>query len=91
MRFNNNTNIPNKLVQAAVNSLKETDRYGFQVKKPEFTFQDAYGNVTTSYKVTIEGIPTMIIKDVNGKYYDVTTIGNEKFYNIDKDGKKISK
>lgn len=91
MRFNNNTNIPNKIVQSAVNSINETNGYGFQVKKPEFSFTDAYGVTTTTYKVTFEGIPTMIIKDVDGKYYDVTTVGNEKFYNIDKDGKKICK
>ena len=89
MRFNNNTNIPNKIVQGAVNSLNNIDEFGAKVHKPSFSFQDAYGNLTTTYRVTIEGIPTMIIKDVNNKYYDVTTVGNDKFYNIDKDGKKL--
>ena len=88
MRFNNNTNIPNKFVQAAVNSINETNQYGFKVKKPEFTFVDAYGNKSETYRVTIEGFPTMIIKD-NGKFCDVTTVGNEKFYNVDPDGRKI--
>ena len=91
MRFNNNTNIPNKVVQMAVNALNNVDEFGIKVHKPEFSFQDAYGNITTTYKVTIEGVPTIIIKDVNHKYYDVTTVGNEKFYNIDQDGKKTSK
>lgn len=87
MKFNNNTNIPNKIVQAACNSLKETDKYGFRIKKPEFSFVDAYGNKSETYKVTIEGFPVIVIKD-NGKFYDVTTTGNERFYNIDPDGRK---
>ncbi len=87
MKFNNNTNIPNKIVQMAVNSLNSETEYG-EVKKPAFSFTDAYGVTTTTYKVTLQDFPTMIIKD-NGKFYDVTTVGNEKFYNIDRDGKKI--
>ncbi len=88
MRFNNGTNIPNKIVQQAVESLKKTDERGIKIHKPAFTFVDAYGNESTTYKVDISGFPKIIIKD-NGKFYDVTTSGNEKFYNIDKDGKKI--
>lgn len=88
MRFNNNTNIPNKIVQNAVNALKETDKNGLSVIKPAFAFTDAYGMTTTTYKVNIDGFPTIVIKD-NGKFYNVSTTGNDKFYNIDADGKRI--
>lgn len=90
MRFNNNTNIPNKFVQAAVNTLTQKDTYGFKIVKPSFSFVDADGNKSETYRVTIDGFPTMIIKD-NGKFYDVTTVGNDRFYNIDPDGKKNKK
>lgn len=90
MRFNNKTNIPNKIIQSVVNSMNDLDDSGLNIRTPSFSFQDAYGVVTTTYKVNIEGFPTIIVKDVDHKYYDITTTGNEKFYNIDKDGKKIT-
>lgn len=89
MRFNNKTNIPNKIIQTVVNSMNDTDDRGINIKTPAFSFKDAYGVITTTYKVNIEGFPTIVVKDVDHKYYDITTTGNEKFYNIDKDGKKI--
>lgn len=91
MRFNNGTNIPNKIIQKAIDAINETDSHGVKVKKPAFSFVDAYGVTTATYKIDIDGFPTIYLHDVDNKYYNVTTIGNDRFYNIDKDGKKLPK
>ena len=80
MRFNNKTNIPNKVVQNVVNNLDN--------HSPLYSFADKYGNNSLTYRISINGFPDLMISR-NDKYCDVTTVGNEEYYNVDKDGKRI--
>ena len=80
MRFNNKTNIPNKAIQNVINNL---DNYS-----PLYSFADKYGNNSAVYRVSVYGFPDLMINR-NDKYCDVTTVGNNEYYNIDKDGKRI--
>lgn len=80
MRFNNKTNIPNKVVQNVVNSLDS--------HSPLYSFADKYGNNSLTYRISVNGFPDLMINR-NDKYCDVTTVGNEEYYNVDKDGKRI--
>lgn len=80
MRFNNKTNIPNKVVQNIVNNI---DKYS-----PLYSFADKYGNNSAVYRISVEGFPDLMVNR-NDKYCDVTTVGNNEYYNVDKDGKKI--
>lgn len=81
MRFNNNTNIPNKVVQNVVNHL---DEY-----QPLYSFTDAQGYNSVIYHVDVKDFPTIIVT-VIGKNCNITTIGNTKYFNINKD-KKVNK
>lgn len=80
MRFNNKTNIPNKVVQNVVNNI---DNYS-----PLYSLSDRYGNNSSVYRIGVKSFPDLMISR-NDKYCDVTTVGNNEYYNVDKDGKRI--
>ena len=88
MRFNNKTNIPNRVVQGVVNNLDKVDDFGRELYSPMYSFSDKYGNNSSVYRVNVSGFPDLMINR-NDKYCDVTTVGNNEYYNVDKDGKKI--
>lgn len=88
MRFNNKTNIPNKVVQNIVNNLDKVDDLGRDLYTPLYSFADKYGNNSSTYRIPVSGFPDLMISR-NDKYCDVTTVGNEEYYNVDKDGKRI--
>lgn len=80
MRFNNKTNIPNKVVMNVINHI---DNYS-----PMYSFADKYGNNSQVYRISIKDFPDLMVNR-NDKFCDVTTIGNNEYYNVDKDGKQI--
>ena len=80
MRFSNKTNIPNKVVQNVVNNINNYSSL--------YSFADKYGNNTTVYRIPVQGYPDLMVNR-SDNYCNVTTVGNNEFYNTDKDGKKI--